>query len=76
MIYLRKGKESFTGRYVDYGWSVHSTGNQPEHFRTIGRAKAKAIELGASGKWRREVRPVGVRGRGIIHYFDSESGAK
>ena len=73
MVYIKKGKLSIAGTYIDYGWSVYSTGSMPTHWPSIRTAKSKAVELGASGKWRREVKPVGVRGRGIVHYYDAEA---
>ena len=71
MIYIKKGRHTLTGNYTQEGWTVHVPGLSAETFRGLPDAKRMAMEWGASGKWRREVKPTGVRGRKETYYYDA-----
>ena len=72
MIYIKKGQHTATGGYTTEGWTVHVPGLGADTFRALSHAKRMAAEWGASGKWRRELKPTGPRGLQEVHYYDAK----
>jgi len=70
VIYIKQGRRTITGHNTS-GWTVHIPGQRAIGCRELSEAKDAAVTAGASGMWRREVRPTGERGRDETHYFDT-----
>ncbi len=68
--HIRQGVSSATGGETT-GWTVNLSGTAPVKCKTLAEAKVVAIQHGASGKWKREVKPNGVRGMAVVHYIDA-----
>ena len=69
-IYIQQGGESFTGAWLPKVWTVYTQQLKPQKFNKLADAKRFAIERGASGKWKREVRKSGPRGAALAMYRD------
>lgn len=70
-FHIREGRYTFTGSRVS-GWTVNGHGQPTKYFAALKEAKDFAIQAyAASGKWKAESRPTGVRGKMERHYFDA-----
>ena len=72
-VNIRKGFHGLTGNWVEM-YVVNGRGIKPAKFKRLNDAKARAIELGASGKFIKSMEPQGPRGRMIATYSDADSG--
>lgn len=69
MIEIRKGGHTLTGSWTKEVWFVCSVFGESKH-RKLAEAKKEAVKRGASGKWKREVRPIGPRCAKVIVYVE------
>lgn len=72
VIVISQGTMSMTHHWSPSGWTLRVSCKAPQKFHKLEEAKKAACAAGASGKWRRETRPTGVRGALVTYYVDSQ----
>jgi hypothetical protein len=73
-VEIRKGGERLTGGWSTQGWRVYVDGVKLQTYEKLADAKGFAMKYAV--RWRREVRPIGPRGLGVVVYVGESSGSE